>query len=163
MRLECRERFPRHRFNRKPQVSDPGMHHGTCVKHVPWCMSGSLTHGGGENVPDIPGACATHNFTYLVRGPWTVALCVFYGIHCIIKMAQEAQYKWPVFWPPLAVHITLPPFGSFMARSHRSRAAKCLNGDLVFNGTDIAAKKRPLPGMHGDNENISQQFKDAEL
>ena len=33
-------------------------------------MSGSLTHGGGENVPGIPGACATHNFTYLVRGPY---------------------------------------------------------------------------------------------
>ena len=26
--------------------------------------------GGGENVPGIPGACATHNFTYLARGPW---------------------------------------------------------------------------------------------
>ena len=37
--------------------------------HVPWCMSGSLTCGGGENVPGIPGACAARNFTYLVRGP----------------------------------------------------------------------------------------------
>ena len=35
--------FPRHRLQRKPLVSDPGMHHGTCVTHVPWCMSGSLT------------------------------------------------------------------------------------------------------------------------
>ena len=52
---------------RKPLVSDPGMHHGTCVTHVPWCMSRSLTRGGGENVPDIP--CATRNFTYLARGP----------------------------------------------------------------------------------------------
>ena len=34
------------------------MHHGTCVTHVPWCMSGSLTCGDGENVPCIPGACA---------------------------------------------------------------------------------------------------------
>ena len=25
------------------------MHHGTCVTHMPWCMSGSLTRGGGEN------------------------------------------------------------------------------------------------------------------
>ena len=49
--------FPRHRLQRKPLVSDPGMHHGTCVTHVPWCMSWSLTHGGGENVPGIPGAC----------------------------------------------------------------------------------------------------------
>ena len=50
--------FPRRRFQRKPLVSDPGMHHGTCVTHVPWCMSGSLTCGDGENVPGIPGACA---------------------------------------------------------------------------------------------------------
>ena len=29
----------------------------------------SRTHGGGENVPGIPGACAIRNFTYLARGP----------------------------------------------------------------------------------------------
>ena len=63
-------RSPRHRLKWKPPVSDPGMHHGTCVTHVPWCMSGSLTGGGGENVPGIPGACTTRKFTYLVRGPW---------------------------------------------------------------------------------------------
>ena len=60
--------FPHHRLQRKPHVSDRGMHHGTCVTHVPWCKSGSLTHGGGENAPGIPGACATCNYTYLVRG-----------------------------------------------------------------------------------------------
>ena len=63
------QRFPRHRLLRKSLVSDPSMHHGPCVKHVPWCMSRSLTRDGGENVPDISGACATRNFTYLVRGP----------------------------------------------------------------------------------------------
>ena len=26
-------------------VSDPDMHHGMCVRHVPWCMPGSLTSG----------------------------------------------------------------------------------------------------------------------
>ena len=69
MSWEFRERFPRHRFQRKPLVSDPGMHHGTGISHVPWCMSGSLTRGGGENGPGIPGACVTRNFAYLVRGP----------------------------------------------------------------------------------------------
>ena len=69
MRRECREHFPRHRFQRKPLVSDPDMHHGTCVTYVPWFMSGSLTRGSGENVPGIPGACATFNFAYLVRVP----------------------------------------------------------------------------------------------
>ena len=50
---------PHRRIQRKPRVSDPGMHHGTCVTHVPWCMSGLLTRGGGENVPGISGACAS--------------------------------------------------------------------------------------------------------
>ena len=49
-----RDRFPGHRPQRTPLVSDPGMHHGTCVTHVPWCMSGSLTCGGGENFPAFP-------------------------------------------------------------------------------------------------------------
>ena len=35
---ECRERFPR-------RASDPDIHHGTCVTHLPWCMPGSLTSG----------------------------------------------------------------------------------------------------------------------
>ena len=60
MRREFRERFPRHRLQRKPLVSDPGMHHSSCVTHVPWWMSGSVT------VPGIPGAYATRNFTYRI-------------------------------------------------------------------------------------------------
>ena len=62
-------RFPRHRLQRKLLVSDHGMHHGTCVTHVPCCMSGSLTRGGGENIPSISGTCATGNYMYLIRGP----------------------------------------------------------------------------------------------
>ena len=59
MRRECRGRFPHDRLQRKPRVSDPGMHHGTCVTHLPWCITGSLKHGVGRNGPGIPGACAT--------------------------------------------------------------------------------------------------------
>ena len=69
MRQECRERFLRHWLQRKPIFSDPCMHHGTCVTHVPWSISGSLIRGGGENVPGIPGACATRNFTHLASCP----------------------------------------------------------------------------------------------
>ena len=39
------------------------------VTHVLWCMSGSRTRSGGENVPSIPGTCAKRSFTYLIRGP----------------------------------------------------------------------------------------------
>ena len=65
MRREWRERFSPHLLQRKPLVS---------ATHVPWCMSGSLTCGGGENVPGIPGACATRNFPCLVRGPFLTQL-----------------------------------------------------------------------------------------
>ena len=47
-------------FSPLPQVSDPDMHHGTCVTHVPWCMSGSLTSGflwnrrRGKTFPAFP-------------------------------------------------------------------------------------------------------------
>ena len=32
-------------FSPPPRVSDPDMHHVTCVTQVPWCMPGSLTSG----------------------------------------------------------------------------------------------------------------------
>ena len=54
MRREYQERFPCQRLQRKPPVSDPGMHHGTSVTHMPWCMSGSLTRGGGKTFPAFP-------------------------------------------------------------------------------------------------------------
>ena len=67
MRPECRESFFHLRLQGKPLVSDPGMHYSTCIIHVPWCMSGSLTRGGGENVRDIPGACiSAHEVCFAV-------------------------------------------------------------------------------------------------
>ena len=46
-------------FSPPPRVSDPGMHNGTCVTHVPWCISGSQTggflwSGGGKTFPTFP-------------------------------------------------------------------------------------------------------------
>ena len=32
-------------FSPPPRVSDPDMHYGTCVTHVPWYIQGSLTSG----------------------------------------------------------------------------------------------------------------------
>ena len=61
-----RERFPCHRMLAIP----------TCITARAWrtcpdaCRVSSEV-GGGENVPGIPGACATCNFLYLVRGPYT--------------------------------------------------------------------------------------------
>ena len=47
-------------FSPPPWVSDPSMHHGTCVTHVPWCMPESLTSGflwsrvAGKTFPAFP-------------------------------------------------------------------------------------------------------------
>ena len=96
MRRECRERFPRHQLQRKPPVSDPGMHHDTCVTHVPWCRSGSLTRGGGENVA---GACATRNFTDLARGPCDNMLGPGrYGQSIRHDIFKFILFKLPVLW-----------------------------------------------------------------
>ena len=80
MRRECRARFPRNRRQRKSLVSDPGMQHGTCVTHVPWCMSGSLNRGDEKSVPGISGACATHKLTYLAIGPLNILVIVRHGM-----------------------------------------------------------------------------------
>ena len=80
IRRECRERFPRHRLQRKPLVSDLGMHRGTCATHMQWCMLGPLTRCGGADVPGNPGTCATRNFAYLARGPCHSSASLYRGL-----------------------------------------------------------------------------------
>ena len=79
--------FPRRRFQRKPLVSDPGMHHGTCVTFVPWCMSGSLTCGDGENVPGNPGACAPAFLRI-----WQEAHGLIFGMCCVSQDQMNIVY-----------------------------------------------------------------------
>ena len=78
--------FPATRFQRKSLVSDHGRHHGTCV-------TGSLTHGGRKIVPGIPGACATPNFTYLIRGTYQ---CFSLGDQ--LTLSQHWFLKWLLYW-----------------------------------------------------------------
>ena len=66
MRRKSPECFLRHRLERKPLVSDPGMHHCTCETHI-----GNANPRWWENLPGIPGAYATRNFAFLARGPWS--------------------------------------------------------------------------------------------
>ena len=75
MRRECRERFPatagmrfRH-ASRHVRDARAVMHTGIAYPRFP------LNSAAGEIFPGIPVACATLNFTYLVRGPcWTILL-----------------------------------------------------------------------------------------
>ena len=88
-------------FSPPPWVSDPDMHHGTCVTHVPWCkpeslISGFLEFGGGENVPGIPGACVTRNLTYLTRVPCLNSRHVSQACWVRIVISLIAAVLW---WP----------------------------------------------------------------
>ena len=92
MHRECRERFLHHRLQRKPLISDPSMHHVTCVTHAPWCMSGSLTRGGGENVLGIPSVFTTHNCTYLTRD----CLPTLFDLMCIWPRLGSLRRRAPL-------------------------------------------------------------------
>ena len=97
MRLETRELFPRHR----------DMHQGTYVTHVPWWMPGSLNRDflwsrWRVRGSRAPGACATRNFTYLVRGPlatpyrrrWKDALVEMLGLVTWMGYMDEGLDEW---------------------------------------------------------------------
>ena len=115
---------PHCRFQRKPLVSDPGMHHGTCVTHVPWCMSGSLTCGDGENVPGIPGACAP----------------------AILRIWQEAHYE--QYWTAVMVLVKgLSPVTRNLccqsARGNRSGAVRYFPEAVRPRGNTAAPDRFP--------------------
>ena len=106
-------------FSSPPRVNDPRMHHGTCVRHVPWRMPGSLTSGciwSRWRGKRSRHSRRTHNpqFTYLARGP------------CI-----SIQCRWPVFWRHHMEKLsTLQTF----CEGHRSRflSQRASNAELYF-------------------------------
>ena len=74
MRWECWEHFPSHRGLATPTCIRA--HAWRTCRHACWVPQLALSFqvGGRENVPGIPGACATRNFSYLVRlGPKPVS------------------------------------------------------------------------------------------
>ena len=76
-----------------PQVSDPDMHHGTCVTHVPWCMPGSLTSGSlwnwrrGKTFPAFPA----HAQPAMLR-IWQEAHCSW--LYAYIQMESPKWYPY---------------------------------------------------------------------
>ena len=83
-------------FSLSPHVSDPDMqsrhvrdaravmHAGIANKRF------SLKSAAGGNVPGIPGACATCNFTYLVRVPLNTLIC---NTHAQIPTINISKYS----------------------------------------------------------------------
>ena len=105
MRRECRERFPRHRLQRKPLVSDPDMHHGTCVTHVPWCMSGSPTCDGGGKRSRHSDHMRNPQFYVSGRGPWRLRhLVLMITLSVVIDHIAHRRYHCGM-WAGHRVHV----------------------------------------------------------
>ena len=99
-----------------PLVSDPGMHHGTCVTHVPWCIPGSLTSGFLWS--RWRGKRSRHsrrmrNWQFCLSGQRPIAFCFQH-------VASFANIDFPRVW-----HICISPCHSVLQIlcSHAVRSA----------------------------------------
>ena len=116
--------------------------------HVPWCMPGSLTHGVGENVPGNFGACATHNCTYLARGPCISCLVLTGpGVNPNPASASPSHKRDKNLVIILPVHIlatdgTRPPAG--MIRNTRRHVSSNFHVTLIGNFQYISVNQRTL-------------------
>ena len=101
-REPVRERFPHHRLQRKPLVSDPDMHHGTWVTHVPWCMSGSLTRGGGKTSPAFPAHAQPVILRIWQEAHWFLQYDIIFtgdmdNFYCLLNIYHDTflcDFKW---------------------------------------------------------------------
>ena len=104
----------------QPPVSDPDMHHDTCV------TPGSLTSGfvwsqWRGNGPGIPGACATHNYTFLIKGPWELVsqqvLFLFYFWYST-DFYSSCRICMQIYVTSMLIHTTLTMYSSTKAKWH---------------------------------------------
>ena len=88
--------FPRRRLQRKPIVSDPGMHHG--VRHARAVMHvGIACLRWREKRSRHSRRMRTRNFPYLARGPWHVSFW-FVGLS-IVGHWVWGHLTWPDLTP----------------------------------------------------------------
>ena len=123
--------IPKIAFSPPPRVSDPDMHHGTCVTHVPWCMPGSLTNGflwsrwWGKTFPAFPAHAQPTIFAYLVRGPCTV-MCRVFTDKVFPSSIQEVLFALLVVVIPLSLN------DSYYALTHILQGC-CFGNELMSN------------------------------
>ena len=112
-------------FSPPTRVSDPDMHHGTCVSHVPWCMPGSLTSGFLEN--GWLGKRSRHSrrmrnphFYVSVKRPiertWVVEKYQY--IHFNFHYRRPVYLKFPVSNIPAATILEKSIHTSWMLRNY---------------------------------------------
>ena len=92
-------------FSPPPWVSDPDMHHSTCVTHVSWCMRGSLTSGfllSRWRRKRSRYSRRMRNTQFYVSGkrPIEEAFTKFgsLGIELTFNMSNQWKFKYVIYW-----------------------------------------------------------------
>ena len=107
-------------FSLSPRVSDPDMHHVTCVTQEPWCMPGSLTSGflrSRRRGKRFWHSQRMRNPQFYVSGkrPMVIRFKVrsedkqlyLIKVWHWLALAQTIGYNWPKTYMRLPVHETL--------------------------------------------------------
>ena len=86
-------------FSLPTPVSDPDMHHGTCVTHVPWCMLGSLTSSSFWS--RWRGKRSRHsrcmrNLQFYVSGKRPISTDITFDVKGVLHM--KPVLSWFVIW-----------------------------------------------------------------
>ena len=110
-------------FSLPPQVSDPNMHHGTCMTHVSWCMPGccvclSVCLSFNRSCPLVASTVQDGLFPYLVQMLNSMGGCVTY------------DDPWP--WP-----ISSGSFGIHLDNRVRSVSSTVLGGFFLYSAQTI--------------------------
>ena len=132
--------------SKEPLVSDPGMHHGTCVTHMPWCMSGSLTRGGG-------GKRSRHsrcmrNQQFCVPGKRTMALrCHVCCAHIGDVVSSTIAFSYLIGgWKRYYILMYRDPLNWFYCMLHVYNRCSLTNPRLSFTMDQIHnAHSAPVP------------------
>ena len=95
-------------FSPPPRVSDPDMHNGECVTHVPWCMPGSLTSGflwsrwRGKHSRHSP---RMGNTQFYISGKRPMGVVPFGIVRVILRqrIGQYVNHRFMLMGMPLSV------------------------------------------------------------
>ena len=117
-------------FSTPPWVSDPDIHYGTYVTHLPWWMlrsliSDFLRNRWRENVPGTPGSCTTRHFTYLARGPYGHTVRT---LQTVLKGLHLVTFPLPIHSSLISSHVNMARHSDQFQRDlweMRSRAHIC--------------------------------------
>ena len=116
------------------------MHHGTCVTHVPWCIPGLLTRGGGKTFPTFPAHVQPAILRIWQEAHWgdLGSIWWFTLLYGICNVGDSCNFKW----------LNTAVFGMLL---HYEMAVECII--RVF--AEITSACNSLRWRHNGRDSVS--------